>query len=47
MDVAASGTLAMLGVLDAEGLTRLGEHASPRIVDPRGNVVGEVRAVLN
>ncbi|MGZ6213366.1 MAG: asparaginase [Candidatus Limnocylindria bacterium] len=44
-DVAASAVLARLGVLDAEGLTRLGEHASPRILDPRGEVAGEVRAV--
>jgi L-asparaginase II len=45
-DVAASAALARLGVLDAEGLARIGERATPRIVDPRGVVVGEVRAVL-
>jgi L-asparaginase II len=45
-DVAASAALARLGVLDADALHRLGDHAAPRIVDPRGNVVGEVRAVL-
>jgi L-asparaginase II len=46
-DVAASAALARLGVLDAEGLARMGDLASPRIVDPRGDVVGEVRAVLD
>ena len=46
-DVAASSALARLGVLDAEALESLGEHAGPRILDPRGNAVGEVRAVLN
>jgi L-asparaginase II len=46
-DVATSAALARLGVLDSEGLTRLGEHAAPRISDPRGEIVGEVRAVLN
>jgi len=45
-DVAASAALARLGVLDAEGLAHIGERAAPRIVDPRGDVVGEVRAVL-
>ena len=46
-DVAVSAALARLGVLDADGLSRLGAHAAPRILDPRGNQVGEVRAVLN
>ena len=46
-DVAVSAALARLGVLDADALSRLGEHASPRILDPRGEQVGEVRAVLN
>jgi L-asparaginase II len=46
-DVATSVALARLRVLDSEGLTRLGEHAAPRISDPRGEIVGEVRAVLN
>jgi L-asparaginase II len=46
-DVATSAALARLGVLDSEGLTRLGELAAPRISDPRGEIVGEVRAVLN
>jgi L-asparaginase II len=45
-DVTASAALARLGVLDADGLTRMGELAAPRIIDPRGEVVGEVRAVL-
>jgi L-asparaginase II len=45
-DVAASAALARLGVLDAEGLARLGERAASRILDPRGEVVGAVRAVL-
>jgi L-asparaginase II len=45
-DVAASAALARLGVLDGEDLERLGEHAARRVVDPRGNAVGEVRAVL-
>ena len=45
-DVAACAALARLGVLDADGLSRMGEHAVPPIVDPRGEVVGEVRAVL-
>ena len=45
-DIAASAALARLGVLDPEGLARIGERSAPRIVDPRGEVVGEVRAVL-
>ncbi|MEX0625993.1 MAG: asparaginase [Chloroflexota bacterium] len=45
-DVAASAALARLGVLDAEGLARVRERTAPRIVDPRGDIVGEVRAVL-
>lgn len=45
-DVAASAALARLGVLDAVGLARMGERTAPRIVDPRGDIVGEVRAVL-
>jgi L-asparaginase II len=44
-DVAASAVLARLGVLDDEGLNRLNQHAAPRILDPRGEQVGEVRAV--
>jgi L-asparaginase II len=46
-DVAVSAALARLGVLDADALSRLGEHAAPRILDPRGEQVGEVRAVVN
>ena len=46
-DVAMSAALARLGVLDAGRPHRLGEHAAPRIVRPRGDIVGEVRAVLN
>ena len=46
-DVAASAALARLGVLDTAALSRLGEHAAPRIVDPRGDVVGTVRAVVS
>jgi len=45
-DVAASAALARLGVLDAEGLARIRERTAPRIVDPRGDIVGEVRALL-
>lgn len=45
-DVAASAALARLGALDTEALARLGPLAAPRIKDPRGEVVGEVRAVL-
>jgi L-asparaginase II len=45
-DVTASAVLARLGVLDADGLTRLSQYAAPRIPDPRGEQVGEVRAVL-
>jgi len=45
-DVAASAALARLGVLDAVGLAGMGERTAPRIVDPRGDIVGEVRAVL-
>lgn len=45
-DVAASAALARLGVLDAGGLAGMGERTAPRIVDPRGDIVGEVRAVL-
>jgi L-asparaginase II len=45
-DVAASAALAKLGVLDPDGLTRMGPLATRRILDPRGNAVGEVRAVF-
>ena len=45
-DVAASAALARLDVLDADSLARMGPLAAPRITDPRGEVVGEVRAVL-
>ena len=45
-DVATSAVLARLGVLDADGLARLSQYAAPRILDPRGEVAGEVRAVL-
>ncbi|MEX1073364.1 MAG: asparaginase [Chloroflexota bacterium] len=45
-EVATCAALVRLGVLDADGLSRMGEHAAPRILDPRGEVVGEVRAVL-
>jgi len=45
-EVAASAALARLGALDDDGLRRLGEHAAPRITDPRGEVVGGVRATL-
>jgi L-asparaginase II len=45
-DAAASAALARLGVLDAEAMARMGERVGQRIVDPRGVVVGEVRAVL-
>jgi L-asparaginase II len=44
-DVAASAAMARLGVLDVDGLARMGELASPRIVDSRGDDVGEVRPV--
>jgi L-asparaginase II len=44
-DVAASAVLARLGVLDVDGLARLSQHAAPRILDPRGEQVGEVRPV--
>ena len=45
-DAAASAALARLGVLDADGMARMRERVGHRIVDPRGVVVGEVRAVL-
>jgi L-asparaginase II len=45
-DVAASAALARLGALDPDGITRMGDHAARRILDPRGEVAGEVRAVL-
>jgi L-asparaginase II len=45
-DAAASAALARLGVLDAERMARMSERVGQRIVDPRGAVVGEVRAVL-
>jgi len=45
-DVAACAALARLAVLDADGLARMGELAAPPLVDPRGEAVGEVRAVL-
>jgi L-asparaginase II len=45
-DVSASAALARLGALDADALARLGPLAAPQIKDPRGEVVGEVRAVL-
>jgi L-asparaginase II len=44
-DVVASATLARMGVLDADSLARLSQHAAPRILDPRGEVTGEVRPV--
>jgi L-asparaginase II len=46
-DVATSAALARLGALDADALTRMGRLAAPQITDPRGEVVGEVRAVLH
>ena len=45
-DVAAAAALARLKVLDADALARMGPLAAPRIRDPRGEIVGEVRAVL-
>jgi len=45
-EVATNAALARLGVLDGDGLRRLGEHAAPRILDPRGEVVGQVRATF-
>lgn len=45
-EVATCAALARLRALDEDGLARMGEHAVPRILDPRGEVVGEVRAVL-
>jgi L-asparaginase II len=45
-DAATAAALARLGVLDADGMARMKERVGPRIVDPRGVVVGEVRAVL-
>jgi L-asparaginase II len=45
-DVATSAALTRLGALDADALGRMGPLAAPRITDPRGEVVGEVRAVL-
>jgi hypothetical protein len=33
-------------VLDPEAIARMSERVGQRIVDPRGAVVGEVRAVL-
>jgi L-asparaginase II len=45
-DVAATAALARLGVLDGEGVARVRERTTPNIVDPRGEIVGEVRAVL-
>jgi L-asparaginase II len=45
-DAATSAALARLGVLDEEAMARMGERVGQRIVDPRGVVVGEVRAVL-
>jgi L-asparaginase II len=35
--------LRQLGVLDPEALARLADYAAPRILDPRGEVAGEVR----
>ncbi|HLE88830.1 MAG TPA: asparaginase [Candidatus Limnocylindria bacterium] len=46
-DVATCAALARLGALDADGLARMGEHAAPRITDPRGEVAGEVRPVTD
>ena len=45
--VAACAVLAQLGALDGDGLRRLAEHAAPTILDPRGQVSGEVRAAFS
>ena len=45
-EVAACAALARLGALDADGLARMGEHAVRHVLDPRGEVVGEVRPTL-
>lgn len=45
-DAGTSAALARRGVLDAEAMARMGERVGQRILDPRGAVVGEVRAVL-
>jgi L-asparaginase II len=42
-NVATCHALHQLGVLDGAGLERLAEYASPPILDPRGEVAGEVR----
>jgi L-asparaginase II len=42
-NVATCHALHQLGVLDDAGLERLAEYASPPILDPRGEVAGEVR----
>jgi len=44
--VAACAVLAELGALDEDGLQQLAEHAAPRILDPRGEVSGEVRTAF-
>lgn len=45
-NVATVEALRQLGVLDAEAVGRLGEYASPPVLDPRGNPSGEVRPVF-
>ncbi len=42
--VAACAALRQLGVLDAAALAALDQFAEPRVLDPRGNVSGSVRA---
>ncbi len=43
---ASCAALAQLGVLDVAALGELADFASPQIRDPRGDVSGEVRAVI-
>ena len=45
-DVAGCAALVRLGALDAAGLARMGQLAAPRILDPRGDQVGVVRAAI-
>jgi L-asparaginase II len=43
---ATSAVLAQLGLLETDELDRLAPFARPVISDPRGEVAGEVRAVV-
>jgi L-asparaginase II len=44
--VALCATLRQLGILDDAAMERLRDYAAPRVLDPRGEAAGEVRAAF-